>query len=143
MNDTFHDCVELTRVLDGDADPQHLATCATCSDLTEELEGLQDHAANLSPLGWAGQPAPHLDVEAALAVVLAGGRPKRRRGSRRAATTLRVLCSAAALLLVFSIGAPVVLRQRIEHTSRQSLPSASGDDQLAVFWTSQGSEHSR
>ena len=141
MNDTFHDCAELTRVLDGDADPRHLAICATCNDLAEDLGGLQDQASNLSPLGWVDQPPLQLDVEAALGAVLAGARPKRRRGSRRAATTLRLLCSAAALLLVFSIGAPVVLRHRIERTSGQSLPAASGDDQLAVFWTSQRSEH--
>ncbi len=127
-------CITVDRWLEpSEADRRHVNECSDCAELARELDLVRAHAAELSPAGWGANPAPAVDVDAALASVfrqadfLPPARTKR-------PLFVQVATTLAAAALLFSVAAPSLLRWRVETSSRdQAVRSAplSG-----VFWTS-------
>lgn len=128
---------ELLDALDGGEAPVHVAGCAACQALFEELRAVQAAARDLPPSGWAGGMGPGVDVEAALAAVL------RRHARRRLPLRLvRLTSAAAAVLVTGALGAPLLLRRRIE-SEAATPPFATASaapwhhaPARTVFWTS-------
>ena len=138
-------CLAIDALLDDLSDDAqaHLAACSTCRDLAQDVASVRSMAQALPADGWAGGSAPSVDVEAALANVLAGTRPARARPvrvrPRARPLLLRLASSLAAAAVLLSIAAPSLLRWRIEAAPAQS-ETVSGLQGLEarVFWTTVG-----
>jgi hypothetical protein len=132
-------CITVEAWMDpSDEERRHVASCAECQALTQEVEAVRELARLLPPSGWAGEPGPDVDVEAALASVLSGGRQAPRR--RRAPRVLQFASSLAAAAVLFLTVAPSLVRWRID-----SQPTAQAPQQLSgaatantIFWTTAG-----
>ena len=117
----------------------HVANCSPCMDLATDLDLVRGFARDLEPDSWGGGPPVRVDVEAALFTVLseADTRTHLRRASRTKA--LRLTSSFAAALMLFSLGAPFVLRLRIETPPTAQLPQLESSEGSSIFWTTWGS----
>lgn len=96
----------------------HLARCPDCASAAEGLAaaGARVGRSAAGP-GWGGAAPPEVDVEAALAAVLAaGGRARARRVVRvtRLAAALRAGALGAAAALVLGLAGPTLIRARLE-----------------------------
>jgi hypothetical protein len=114
----------------------HLTRCVACQEAAQDLAGIRAQARSLPEGSWAVGDPLDVDVEAALRQVLASsacssGAWGRRRSRNFATQALRLTTAAAALLLVSALGAPYVLRARIEAQPVGVAPPAEG----TVFWT--------
>jgi len=130
-------CPDLAHLVDqldaGRLDP-HVHGCAACRSLAHDLGALRGQARSLARREAGGE----LDVERALAAVLArGSRPRRRRARGRRA--LQAFGTAAAAVLVASLGAPWLLRLRVERPEAfylgEAPAPAAGHVVPGVFWT--------
>jgi anti-sigma factor RsiW len=132
---TAEACLELS-----EEELQHVAACPDCQALREEIQAIRALAHGLPASGWAGEPAPQLDVDAALRTVLRGPvRHSTRRRPRRAARVLQFASSLAAAAVLLSVAAPTLLRWRID--AQPTSQASQGLDSVAVgsiFWTTAG-----
>ena len=125
-------CVSIECLLEPtDEDLDHLARCAECADLASDLASLRGRAAALDSDGWAGEAAPAVDVEAALACVLA--QADRIPSRTRRPLLVQLATSLAAAAVLFSLAAPSLLRWRVE--SSPSAQAGGGEAMQGVFWT--------
>lgn len=111
---------------------EHLAGCFSCRERAAFATELAALGAG-DPGGWAGRPAPEVDVEAALGRVLQLARARR----ARPAAALAAAVAAAAVVLIAALTAPLVLRLRLDGSGPAAPPAlaASGESSL-LFWTS-------
>jgi hypothetical protein len=113
----------------------HVGTCVECRALSDDLDAVRVAARALPADGWAGALPLELDVEGALAEVLAAATPQ-----RRAPAILRFASSLAAATLLFSSAAPSLMQWRLEaspttaHASQALAPTPS-----SIFWTTTSS----
>ncbi len=127
--------MDLLRCLEPDlAAQRHLEGCYLCQEQAQEAARVRGWAASQPAEGWAGAPPPEVEVEAALAAVLAQGRP-----GGLAPVLTRLAAVAAAALLVVGLTGPTLLRLRLRGF-REAPPTAQlgitgqGPGQI-VFWT--------
>ncbi len=137
-------CIGVEEWLEPDeAARQHLETCLACQDLAGDLEAVRGKARSLASDAWADGPPLAVDVEGALAKVLAADLA-RRRPSRHLRWRGRLVGSTGALaaaLLLFSLAAPLFLRLRIETPPTAQAPMGWVAGHHTVFWTSAAVGH--
>jgi hypothetical protein len=130
------DCVSVEAWMDpSDDERRHVASCPQCQGLVQDVQTLRELARRLPESGWAGESAPVVDVEAALASVLScSDRLSVRR--QRAPRVLQFASSLAAAAVLLSTAAPSLLRLRIDaQPTAQAPQQLSGVTPNSIFWT--------
>lgn len=110
----------------------HLATCPACARAADEVHAVRRFTRELPANAWGAGPLVEVDVEAALAAVLARADAPHRLPVNR---LLPWASSVAAALLLFSLVAPAFLRARVEGTL-EARAAGGGAPGSVVFWTS-------